>query len=353
MAHLPVEATPTAAKNGARSHALTTPTRSYVESTPGERLVGFVMASVFSGVYVVAPVYAFAVLVALWRAPTSMTTLLFCVPMAISVALPETWLPAIGERLLRTAAMRQIPKYFRYEEFAETTDADVLALHARGERVIACVHPHGVFPFVSVCAAVATVGETDGLGKGLWDIPTAAASVIRFLPVLKDVIGIFGMIDASGKVLAARLRRRRGSAVLYVGGMVEIFKSDDATEAVFLRERKGFIKVALREGADVIPIYSFGNSTALNVLKWGPLVSLSRRLGVSVTLFWGRWGLPVPKRVKLVYARGRPLGLPHIPNPTPADVDAYHALYCEKLVHLFDTYKKHHPDFAHKTLVVE
>jgi 2-acylglycerol O-acyltransferase 2 len=35
-------------------------------------------------------------------------------------------------------------------------------------------------------------------------------------------------------------------------------------------------------------------------------------MGVSVTYFWGRFGLPVPNAVKLVYARGRPLGLPQV-----------------------------------------
>lgn len=332
---------------------LAAPTRSYVGANSTERMIGFVAASVFSGIYVIAPCYLVAVLVALLRAPLSLTVWLFCVPMAISVALPASVLPRIGAWVLRTYPLRQIPKFFEYEEFAETTDADVLAMHARGGRAIFCVHPHGVFPFVSVCAAIVTVCERDGLGDGLFDIPTAAASVIRYLPILKDIIGVFGMTDASSRALSARLARRGGSAVLYVGGMVEIFKSTDEREAVFLRQRKGFIKVALRAGADVIPIYSFGNSTALSVFRWRPLVELSRKLGVSTTFFWGRWGLPFPKRIKLVYARGRPLGLPHIPDPTAADVDKYHALYCDRLVGLFDAYKKHHPDFAHKSLIIE
>jgi len=45
---------------------------------------------------------------------------------------------------------------------------------------------------------------------------------------------------------------------------------------------------------------------------------------MSLTLTWGVWGLPIPKPVKLVYARGRPLGLPHILEPTDADVDLWH-----------------------------
>ena len=81
--------------------------------------------------------------------------------------------------------------------------------------------------------------------------------------------------------------------------------------------------------------------------------SISRRTGVSFTIFWGRFGLPVPKPVKLTYARGRPLGLPHLPDPTPADVDKYHALYIAQLVQLFDRYKVFNPDYATKELVVE
>ena len=81
--------------------------------------------------------------------------------------------------------------------------------------------------------------------------------------------------------------------------------------------------------------------------------TLSRKLGVSVTLFWGRFGLPVPKPVKLVYARGRPLGMPHIPEPTEADVDKWHALYCVRLQELFDAYKGRNPDYKHKELSIE
>lgn len=122
---------------------------------------------------------------------------------------------------------------------------------------------------------------------------------------------------------------------------------------MFLKTRKGFIKLGLRTGADVFPTYLFGNTTVLSALTSGPLASLSRKLGVSVTLFWGRFGLPVPKPVKLVYARGRPLGMPHIPEPTEADVDKWHALYCVRLQELFDAYKGRNPDYKHKKLSIE
>jgi len=302
---------------------------------------------------VIAPAYLLATVVALIRAPMSPATWCFCSPLAVSVVLPATLLPRVGMWAMALYPFRMIPYYFDYEEFHEMRDVELLEKHEKGERVIACMHPHGVFPFVSVCAFVVSLCEPTGMGTKFVDWPTAVASVIRLLPILKDVLGLFGIIEASQAVLKKRLSRRKGSCILYVGGMIELFRSSPTQEAVFLKQRKGFIKLALRTGADVMPCYLFGNTTALVALTWAPLAAISRRIGVSVTVFWGRWGLPVPKPVKLTYARGRPLGLPHIPEPTMEDVDKYHALYSAKLVELFDRYKGFNPDYADKTLVIE
>lgn len=36
---------------------------------------------------------------------------------------------------------------------------------------------------------------------------------------------------------------------------------------------------------------------------------------------------------------GTNIELPHIPNPTPEDVDKYHALFVERITGLFDKFK--------------
>mmetsp|Transcript_10079 Transcript_10079/g.24366 ORF Transcript_10079/g.24366 Transcript_10079/m.24366 type:complete len:165 (+) Transcript_10079:463-957(+) len=163
---------------------------------------------------------------------------------------------------------------------------------------------------------------------------------------------MFGLIDASSATLFKRLTKARGVVILYVGGIVELFSSSPKKEAVYLKQRAGFIKLALRSGADVIPVYMFGNTTVLSALTWGPLASLSRALGISVTVFWGRFGLPLPKAVPLTYVRGRPLGMPHISNPTAEDIQKWHAIYCEKLKELFDAYKGRNPDYKEKDLII-
>lgn len=330
--------------------ALEAPTRSFTKSTSTERLAGFLAASVFSLAYIVSPVWVLAALLG----PIFFSlrvSLVLAAPVLVSVLLLLLGFDSkdVGPAVLRSWPCRQIPKYFHYEEYHEITDAEA---QSSGKSYIVGAHPHGVFSYVGVCAAVATMNADGGFGAQLaTKAPTAAASVLKVFPLLKDVLGIFGVLPADGKSLARQLKR--GSVVLYIGGMAELFRSSPKREAVFLKGRKGFIKLALREGADVIPVYLFGNTTVLSALTAGPLAELSRRLGVSLTLFWGRFGLPLPKPVRLTYARGAPLGLPHIPQPTDDDVNAWHAKYCEALVELFERYKGTNPDYKHKTLVIE
>ena len=82
------------------------------------------------------------------------------------------------------------------------------------------MHPHGVFPFVA--CAVRRRSSARRLRGRYSRFTDGVANVIRTMPILKDVVGVFGCIDASGSYGKSRLQRRKGSVVLYVGGMVEL-----------------------------------------------------------------------------------------------------------------------------------
>lgn len=61
---------------------------------------------------------------------------------------------------------------------------------------------------------------------------------------------------------------------------------------------KGYIKLALRTGASIVPVYALGQSRVLSF--WG-FPSLSRRLRVSLGVWWGRFGLPcLPRKEEIV-----------------------------------------------------
>ena len=76
------------------------------------------------------------------------------------------------------------------------------------------------------------------------------------------------------------------------------------------------IKFVIFQGSDIIPMYFFGNTSSLSVLNSEFLANFSRKFQVSITLFWGWFGLPVPRPNKLLYVRGKPLGMPFIAEPS-------------------------------------
>jgi len=255
--------------------------------------------------------------------------------------------------------------YFSYEEVLETSNQELYELFNKnhrdkksdeggtgggGPKFILALQPHGVISFTSMCAWITCPPEMRG-------IKTAVASAVLQTPILKNVLGIFNLTSASGDNIKSILRNgqgRDGCIVLYVGGIAEMFKSSRKEERLYLKKRKGFIKVALREkDVDIIPVYLFGNTSVLTVVKTGILAHLSRKLQVSLTYFWGKWFLPIPRDDKLIYVRGKPLGLPYIPEPTSDDIDKWHEKYCQEVTRLFNSYKEKLPAYKHKQLIIE
>ena len=185
-------------------------------------------------------------------------------------------------------------------------------------------------------------------------VQTAVADALLVTPILKHVMGIFGLTSASKRNMIQTLSQRgaAGTIVLYVGGLAELFLSCEKEEMLYLHKRKGFIKLALTQGVDIVPVYLFGNTSVLSVLKTGLLATISRKFQVSLTYIWGRWGLPIPRPVKLLYVTGQPLGLPQLEHPTQEDIDKYHALYCDQVSRLYEKYKEKVPEYKHKKLII-
>jgi hypothetical protein len=244
-------------------------------------LLGMVVTSIFTLAYLLVPIYLLSAIAALvFLYPTTKSSLMYALPMLASTFVRPRASPL---------AMRLISPmldYFDYE--AIYLDETV---RSSGKNYIFVAQPHGVLSFVGMCSAASKPMD-------ILRVPTAAASVVLRMPILKNLMGIFNLIDASAVSLRAHLRGG-GSVLIYVGGIAELFKTCRNEERLYLTNRKGFIKLALTEGVDVVPAYLFGNSSVLSVLKHGPLASLSRKMQASLTIFWGKFLLPIPRDEKV------------------------------------------------------
>lgn len=306
-----------------------------------EFVSGALAATFFTSVYILAPLLLLGTPILLVMHPMWWVTWAMLAPLVISALLP-----AFPSRsFLNAWPFKHMPKYFNYSEIKEISDADVQSLISQRPTLF-CVQPHGVFSFGGASAGVTWA-------KRWWhprDIPTAVASSVMRTPLVKHIVGLFGVVDVASKPMGKLLGARK-SCVLYIGGIAELFLATGGSgsdELLYVKSRKGFIKLALRSGAEVVPVYFFGNTSVLSVLSTPFLRSFARATGITLTWFWGACGTIVPRPNKILGVLGKPLNLPSEPiaDPTPEQVDHYHKIYIGEVRRIFETYQKYNADYA-------
>jgi 1-acyl-sn-glycerol-3-phosphate acyltransferase len=176
------------------------------------------------------------------------------------------------------------------------------------------------------------------------NIRTLAASVLFRLPLVREFALWAGCIDASRAVASKALRAGRSILVL-PGGEAEQIRTVHGKEKVYLQQRKGFIKIALRHGVPIVPVYVFGASDYYHTwfFGYGLRLWLMKQTGICITLAFGLYGsmlCPIPVETTIVF--GKPLDFTVKEAGAPSDkevVDA-HQQFCEALSELFDKHKQ-------------
>jgi len=160
--------------------------------------------------------------------------------------------------------------------------------------------PHGVFPMGSVL----TYWALEGLGH-VKITPTAASSLLRS-PLVRHWALNVGTIPANYDRLIYELKTGHNIAIV-LGGIAEIFEFDHPV--AIISERTGFVRLAIESKARLIPSYIFGDRNLLACVKdpYGFLQWLSRKIRFPCTFFWGRHGLPIPRRRAITAVIGNPI----------------------------------------------
>jgi 2-acylglycerol O-acyltransferase 2 len=145
-------------------------------------------------------------------------------------------------------------------------------------------------------------------------------------------------------------------AVIIPGGLNEAQKTTPNQNRVSLKDRKGFVKVALESGSPLVPIYTFGEIDLFDRLDsqhrpcWVIYAKIIKALfGYKITIC----GNYMPKQIPLVTVIGAPIEVTQKDQPTQADVDELHDKFCAELKSIFDTHKSdYYGDDSH-TLIIE
>ncbi|XP_066477000.1 2-acylglycerol O-acyltransferase 1 [Tiliqua scincoides] len=224
-------------------------------------------------------------------------------------------------------------------------------------------HPHGVLvagAFGNFCT------EYTGFKKlfpGLTPYLHTLPFMLSF-PFYREYIMCIGLVVASKKSVSHVLSNEKGGnvSVIVIGGAEESLDAHPGSLTLNILKRKGFIKMALKHGAPLVPVYSFGENELFKQIanpKGSWLRSLQEKLqkvmGFALPLFHGRgifqysFGM-IPYRTPIHTVVGNPIAVKRNLSPSPEDVDELHQKYLQELKKLFDMNKEKYGIPEHKSL---
>ncbi|GLI66396.1 hypothetical protein VaNZ11_010188 [Volvox africanus] len=249
---------------------------------------------------------------------------------------PVLWGPFCRSKVFKTWR-----EYFSFSYlFEEVLDPS--------KKYIFAEFPHGVFPMGPLLGAT----ECQAMFPG-FHIYGLAANVVFSVPFWRHFIAWLGSVPATTPHFKRVLKQ--GSVAVIVGGIAEMYMQDNRKEQIMLRDRKGFVRVAVKEGVDggIVPVYHFGNS---RVLDFGPqaLSSLSRSMRAALGFLHGTWYLPLPRPRPIFMVVGQPIPVPRVPRDDPKYeevINEVHKHVCDALQKLYDNHKTEY-GWADRPLVI-
>jgi 2-acylglycerol O-acyltransferase 2 len=223
-------------------------------------------------------------------------------------------------------------------------------------------HPHGIIAHGAFLAFSTSALHFSSLFPGI--TPTLLTLDANFrIPLYREyalALGLAGVSLKSCRNLLSKGGPRNdgtGRAItIVVGGARESMIAEPKTLRLMVKDRKGFVKLAIRTGADLVPVLAFGENdlyTPIDSAKY-PAIQRVQRLvkdttGWEAPLFYGQgfwsgsWGL-LPYRTPIDIVVGRPIDVGKmVEEPSIKEVDRVHGLYLAELQRMWEEWRGKFP----------
>ncbi|KAF9101243.1 diacylglycerol O-acyltransferase 1 [Mortierella sp. AM989] len=213
-------------------------------------------------------------------------------------------------------------------------------------------HPHGIISLGAFC----TFGtEALGFSKQFPGInPRLLTLQSNFnIPFYRDYIMGHGCASVSKESCTNILKSGPGNSItIVVGGAQESLAAKPGTIDLTLKKRLGFIKIALVNGASLVPTLAFGENdlyelySASHASKTYKIQQLMKKvLGFTMPMFKGRgvfnyeFGI-LPKRKPVHIVIGKPIHVEKVEGaPTTEQLQDLQKLYVDELLRIWECYK--------------
>ncbi|KAI9193161.1 diacylglycerol acyltransferase [Polychytrium aggregatum] len=244
----------------------------------------------------------------------------------------------------RLAFWRWLRDYFPVELVA-TTQLDPKKNYLFG------YHPHGIVSIGAVTNFGTEANEFSKLFPGI-SLRLLTLNLHFFIPFWRDLLLSLGVASVGKGCIDNILSKGPGSScMIVVGGSAEVFLAVPGTYDLVLSGRYGFVRVALKNGASLVPVFSFGENDCWDQVQKpkGTFVRFVQdafkklsQLTVPVANGRGFFNYDIgllPRRRRIVSIVGAPIDCPKTPSPSEELVHEYHQKYIEGLKALYEQYK--------------
>ncbi|KAJ3390893.1 Diacylglycerol O-acyltransferase 2 [Lobulomyces angularis] len=213
-------------------------------------------------------------------------------------------------------------------------------------------HPHGIISLGAFTCFGTEARDFSKLFPGI-NVRVLTLTTNFFMPLFRDLLLNLGFCSVTRRSCENILSSGPGNSILIVpGGAAESLYAFPGVYDLVLKKRLGFIKVAVRHGASLVPVIAFGENDIWNQVH-NPKGSVLRRfqtffqkyLSFAPPLFHGRgvfqysYGI-LPHRRHLTVCVGEPIEVEKLENPTSEQLLSYQKKYLDGLENLFNKQKE-------------
>lgn len=213
---------------------------------------------------------------------------------------------------------------------------EIQSLAAEGKRFVFAVHPHAVFATSTLVHFVLSRLSTKEKLGGNIDFRVMTINLNFFIPLLREWLLARGFVSADPETIGC-LASRGISTVVVPGGSEEALHAYEGSADLIVKKRRGFIREALKAGSWLVPIYAFGDTESVPVVRSEKILRVQRCIQKAIT-FATPFALPYfSRRSPLIMVVGAPLP-PPISGTLEDRVDIYQRDYLNALKNLFNEY---------------
>ena len=192
-------------------------------------------------------------------------------------------------------------------------------------------HPHGYLAtglYLSICTN--PIIQTSVL------VGSRMALAVPWGGIIMKYLGVEGANPSNFE----KLMLEKKNISLVPGGFEEATLTRYGKNRVFLKNRKGFIKLALKHGYTVYPIYTFGENDLFYSLTNEKIGLFLNKIKLPGTFPYSKYICLPNNDICLLTVVGKGIQLPKTNDPEQNEIDKYHDIYVKNLRDMFNKHRR-------------